>query len=187
MTFFAGSDSGQQDVRRSLTRSCVRMALDAFHKLVRVMIENRVREPSRRDIRFGNRGQGRVRRERHGVAFRTGLPPKQLFGFRHAHRDPFLRSEHSRGGSCRLLRKVSVRCRHAKLRRMARNVLLKLLKKKRMNYSGSVVRNLIRKARIKSQSMARAAMFCVSDRDHVGAADLLRRWNILRVRLRACG
>ena len=69
---------------------------------------------------------------------------------------------------------------------MTRDVLLKFLKKKRVNDGGSVMRDLIWKARIESQSMARAAMFGVSDWDHIRAANLLRRGNIRRVRPRAC-
>jgi hypothetical protein len=42
---------------------------------------------------------------------------------------------------------------------MARDVLLKFLKKERVNYGGGVVRDLLLKARVKLQAMASAALF----------------------------
>ena len=117
------------------------------------------------------------------MTLRAGLPPKKFFRLGHSQRDPFLCSENSRGCGHRLLGKISIWRRHAKLRRMAGDVLLKFLKKECVNYGGGVVRDLLLKARVKLQSMASAAMFCVSDRYHVRAACLPRRRNILRVQL----
>ena len=43
VAFFAGLDSGQQNVRRGLAGGRARVALDALQELVRIVIENRMR------------------------------------------------------------------------------------------------------------------------------------------------
>lgn len=125
------------------------MALDALQELVRVVIENRMRKPSRRYVGFGNQWQLRIRCECQRMALRTGLPPKKFFRLGYPQRDPFLRSENSRGCGHRLLRKISIWRPHAKLRGMVRDVLLKFLQKKRVNYGGSIVRGFLLKPRVK--------------------------------------
>src|SRR5580704_5985531 len=142
-----------------------------------------MREPSRRNVGFGDQRQLRIRCERQGMTLRARFPPKKFFRLGNSQRDPFLCGENPRGCGHRLLGKISIWRRHAKLRRMAGDVLLKFLKKERVNYGGGVVRDLLLKARVKLQSMASAAMFCVCDWDHVRAAWLPRRRNILRVQL----
>jgi len=132
-----------------------------------------MRKPSRRYVGLGNRWQLRVGRKRQRMTLRAGLPPNKFFRLGYPQRDPFLRSENSRRCSHRVLRKISIWLPHAKLRRMAGDVLLKFLKKERVNYGRSVVGDFLLKARVKLQAMTCAAMFCVRDGGHVRAPRVL--------------
>ena len=68
---------------------------------------------------------------------------------------------------------------------MVRDVVLKLLEKECVNYGGSIVGDFLLKARVELQTMARAAMLCISDRDHAGAIGAARRRNLFRDLFRA--
>jgi hypothetical protein len=54
MAFFAGLDSRQENVGSFLALKRAGVAPGAFHKLVGVVIKNRMPEPSRTDIGFRN-------------------------------------------------------------------------------------------------------------------------------------
>ena len=95
VTFLAGLDSGQQDVRGNLTCTSAGMALDALQELVRIVIENCMRKPSRRYVGLCNRWQLRVGRKRQRMTLGAGLPPKKFLRLGYSQRDPFLRSENS--------------------------------------------------------------------------------------------
>ena len=82
------------------------------------------------------------------MALRAGLPPEQVFRFGHAGRHPFLLREKARGDRHGLLWKISIWSRHVKFCRVVRDVLLKLLKKERVNYGGSIVWGFLLKTRV---------------------------------------
>ena len=183
MTLLASPNPRQQHVSSFLAGDRRSMALHAFQELVRVVIEYGMLKPPLRDIGFHDDWQRRAGRKLQRVALRARLPVQQFFRFRHAQRHPLLFREHAHRGWDWLMRKITVRSRHAQLGRVIGNILLKFLYQKRVNYFRRIVRRAFLETRIELQSVARGAVFRISHRRHIGTPRIHGRRKSVQIQI----